>query len=89
LDILIKFQNIATGYIEDSTTTNEVEEITDNIFLMVCMGAGLLKDEPQWKSVVLPNIHIFSKFKIKEKSGLSSRTIFKYKDLVEKVLSKV
>ena len=34
LDILITFQNIATGYIEDSTTTNEVEEITENIFLI-------------------------------------------------------
>ena len=89
LDILSQFQNIAIGYIEDATKTNEVEEITENIFLMICMGAGLLKDEPLWKSVVLPNIHTFSKFKIKEKPGLSSRTIFKYKDLVEKVLSKV
>jgi hypothetical protein len=89
LDILIKFQNIAISYIEDSATMNEVEEITENLYLMVCMGAGLLKDEPLWKSIVLLNIHTFSKFKIKEKPGLSSRTIFKYKDLVEKVLSKV
>jgi hypothetical protein len=89
IDIFIQFQTIAIGYIEDATKTNEVEEITENIFLMVCMGAGLLKDEPLWKSDVLPNIYTFAKFKIKEKPGLSSRTIFKYKDLVEKILSKL
>ena len=89
LDIFSQFQTIAIGYIEDATKTNEVEEITENIFLMTSMGANLLKEEPVWKSDVLPNIHRFASFKMKEKPGLSSRTIFKYKDLVEKVLPKV
>jgi len=89
LDIFSQFQTIAIGYIEDASKTSEVEEITENIFLMVSMGAILLKDEPVWKSTVLPNIHMFASFKMKEKPGLSSRTIFKYKDLVEKVLHKV
>jgi hypothetical protein len=56
---------------------------------MVSMGANLLKDEHEWKSSILPNIYMFAGFKMKEKPGLSSRTIFKYKDLVEKVLLKV
>lgn len=88
LDIFSQFQTIAIGYIEDATKTSEVEEITENIFLMVSMGANLLKDEEVWKSSILPNIHMFAAFKMKEKPGLSSRTIFKYKDLVEKVLPK-
>jgi len=89
LDIFNQFQNIAIGYIEDASKTNEVEEITENIFLMVSMGANLLKDEHEWKTSILPNIHMFAGFKMKEKPGLSSRTIFKYKDLVEKVLPKI
>lgn len=89
LDIFQQFQTIAIGYIEDASKTNEVEEITENIFLMVSMGANLLQYEQIWKSTVLPNIHTFASFKMKEKPGLSSRTIFKYKDLVEKVLPKV
>jgi hypothetical protein len=89
LDIFSQFQSIAIGYIEDASKTSEVEEITENIFLMVSMGANLLKDEAVWKTSILPNIHMFAAFKMKEKPGLSSRTIFKYKDLVEKVLHKV
>uniref|UniRef100_A0A6C0HGZ7 MIF4G domain-containing protein n=1 Tax=viral metagenome TaxID=1070528 RepID=A0A6C0HGZ7_9ZZZZ len=89
LDIFSQFQTIAIGYIEDAAKTNEVEEITENIFLMVSMGANLLKNETVWKDTVLPNINRFASFKMKEKPGLSSRTIFKYKDLVEKVLPKV
>jgi len=89
LDIFSQFQTIAIGYIEDAAKTNEVEEITENIFLMVSMGANLLKNETVWKDTVLPNINRFASFKMKEKPGLSSRTIFKYKDLVEKILPKV
>jgi len=89
LTIFKQFQTIAIGYIEDGTKTNEVEEITENIFLMISMGAHLLKDEPEWQSTILPNIHLFAGFKMKEKPGLSSRSIFKYKDLVEKILPKL
>jgi hypothetical protein len=89
LTIFKQFQSIAIGYIEDGTKTNEVEEITENIFLMISMGAHLLKDEPEWQSAILPNIHMFAGFKMKEKPGLSSRSIFKYKDLVEKILPKL
>ena len=86
LDIFNQFQTMAVEYIEDASTTNEVDEITENIFLMVSMVGHLLKDETNWTNQVLPNIHRFASFKMKEKSGLSSRTIFKYKDIVEKVL---
>jgi len=89
LDIFTQFQKMAIEYIEDSSKTNEVEEITENIFLMTSMGASLLKEEELWKTTILPTIHMFAGFKMKEKPGLSSRTIFKYKDLVEKVLPKV
>lgn len=87
-DIFSQFQLMAIEYIEDATKTNEVDEITENIFLMCSMGANLLKNEPIWISDILPNIHKFATFKMKEKPGLSSRTIFKYRDLVEKVLPK-
>lgn len=89
INILNQFQTIAISFIEDASKTSEVEEITENIFLMVCMGANLLKNEDLWKSTILPNIYKFSAFKMKEKPGLSSRAIFKYKDLAEKILLKL
>jgi hypothetical protein len=45
------------------------------------------KDNTKWNSEILPNIHIFSTYKIKEKPSLSSRAIFKYKDIVDKITS--
>jgi hypothetical protein len=87
--IFTQFQTMAIEYIEDASKTNEVEEITENIFLMTSMGANMLKTDSTWTSSIIPNIHRFAAFKMKEKPGLSSRAIFKYKDLVEKVLSKV
>jgi hypothetical protein len=87
-DIFSQFQSMAIEYIEDATKTNEVDEITENIFLMCSMVANLLKEEPVWVSDILPNIYRVAAFKMKEKPGLTSRTIFKYKDLVEKVLPK-
>ena len=88
MNIFIQLQDMAIEYIEDASKTNEVEEITENIFLITSMGAGALKPEPVWVSTIIPNIHRFASFKMKEKPGLSSRAIFKYKDLVEKVLTK-
>ena len=89
LHIFIQFQDMAIEYIEDASKTNEVEEITENIFLLTSMGAVSLKSEPLWISTIIPNIYRFASFKMKEKPGLSSRAIFKYKDLVEKILAKV
>ena len=39
----------------------------------------------KWNNEIFPTIKMFSVFKIKEKPSLSSRSIFKYKDIVDKI----
>ena len=68
--------------VDDPNKLPEVEEITENIFLLVPPTAPLLKSVDGWNSIVA-KITAFSQYKVKEHVSLSSRVIFKYKDIVD------
>ena len=85
LDIIVHFQNLATKYIEESNKVNEVDEITEVLSIVISMVYMNYNDNTKWNSEILPQIHVFATYKIKEKPSLSSRSIFKYKDIVDKI----
>jgi hypothetical protein len=68
--------------IEDKTY--EVEEITENIFILITLSVHDLKTHEQW-DVILLNIKSLSQFKAKEHLSISSRSIFKYMDIMDKI----
>lgn len=70
------FLNKSLQYIDEKDRINEIEEITENIFIIV----SFLKKECS-KSAI-EKIKNISSMKAKEKSSLSSRIIFKYMDIV-------
>lgn len=86
MSIIISLQNYATNYIEEDGRNGEVEEITENLFLLITMTAEVLKSNALWISTIEPNIRTFAKYKSKDKKSLSSRVVFKYMDIVEKHL---
>ena len=63
--------------IEDKTKHKEVEEITENI-VVIFAGLGKLVDKSQY----LSKMQTISGYKSGEKPGLTSRTKFKYMDLI-------
>jgi hypothetical protein len=63
--------------IEDKTKQKEVEEITENI-VVIFAGLGKLVDKSQY----LSKMQTISGYKSGEKPGLTSRTKFKYMDLI-------
>jgi hypothetical protein len=88
LSIMVAFQELATQYIDEENRTNEVDEITEILFLFLQEGISVFrgcKAEWIWKFVILPNINLIAKMNKKEKKSLSTRAIFKYKDMVELV----
>jgi len=85
LDIVIHFQNLALKFIDEENRVNEVDEITEVLNIVILMINDTYKAHDKWISDILPKIKMFSSFKIKEKVSLSSRSIFKYKDIVDKV----
>jgi len=85
VDIVIHFQQLAVKYINEENRVNEVDEITEVLSIVILMIYTDYKDNEKWKNEIFPTIKMFSGFKIKEKPSLSSRSIFKYKDIVDKV----
>jgi len=85
LDIVIHFQNLASKFIDEENRVNEVDEITEILNIVILMINDIYKNHDKWISDILPKIKMFSLFKIKEKISLSSRSIFKYKDIFDKI----
>uniref|UniRef100_A0A6C0B2Q0 MIF4G domain-containing protein n=1 Tax=viral metagenome TaxID=1070528 RepID=A0A6C0B2Q0_9ZZZZ len=74
-------------YIETENKTNEVEEITENLYLFIILLNDHLKHEIEWK-VIINNIENIAKMKSKEKKSLSSRAVFKYMDILDVLKTK-
>jgi len=85
LDIVLHFQNLALKFIDEENRVNEVDEITEVLNIVILMINDTYNKDDKWISEILPKIKMFSSFKIKEKVSLSSRSIFKYKDIVDKI----
>lgn len=84
MDIIMKFQNLIFEYIEIPNKTNEVEEITENLFILVTMSNDTCKSEDEW-NLIVENIKKCSQMKSKEKSSLTNRAIFKYMDILDSI----
>jgi len=82
-DILMEFIGFIEGFIQLEGRTNEVDEITENVFLAVSLAYKTVKDDEYWIENILPKITEMSKKKTKEYKSLSSRAIFKYMDLMD------
>jgi hypothetical protein len=85
LDIVLHFQNLALKFVDEEHRVNEVDEITEVLNIVILMINDTYKADDKWMNEILPKIKMFSSFKIKEKVSLSSRSIFKYKDIVDKI----
>jgi len=82
-NILMEFMGFIEGFIQVEGRTNEVDEITENIFLVVSLVYKTVKNNSYWIEHILPKITEMSKRKTKEYKSLSSRAVFKYMDLMD------
>jgi len=80
LELIINLQNNSFQFINEEDKKHEVEEITENIFLLVTNSKEVLQASPEWETIQ-KNIHSFASLKAKEHISLSSRCVFKYMDL--------
>ena len=85
VELILHFQSVFTMYISEENRTNEVDEITELLFILITMGKDLLSQHPEWEAIILPGVVMASKLKAKEQKSLSSRAVFKYMDLHKKV----
>jgi hypothetical protein len=81
LELICELLDRTMEYIEIPGKTNEVDEITENVFLLISMGKNDLSRESLWADKIAPFVRNFVKLKAKEHASLSSRCIFKYMDI--------
>lgn len=84
IDLITYLQNLVFEYMNEVNKNNEIEEITENLFIMITTSKGICFIEEKWNSIV-ENIKLCSQLKVKEKKSLSSRAIFKYMDILDEL----
>jgi hypothetical protein len=77
--ILVLF-DLVLSYVDVENKTNEIDEITENIFLLISSSEKSLIECDKW-NIIVENVKTSSQYKAKEHLSISSRAIFKYKDI--------
>lgn len=88
-DIITKVQIILNEFMNSTNRTNEVQEITENLYLLVnctlnkeTKKYNILKDTAEWPNI-LENITRISKCKANDYPSLTTRCIFKHLDILD------
>jgi hypothetical protein len=85
LKLINEIQEDLLLFIDQENKSNEVDEITENIYLLISESHTIMKDKEEWNQQVIYRIQTLSECKVKEHKSLSSRAIFKYMDMMDKV----
>ena len=84
MDVIIELQELTLKFIDEDNRKNEVDEISENLLLFITMGNNFLSSELKWSEQIIPFLEGFSKKKAKDYKSLSSRSVFKYMDMIGK-----
>jgi hypothetical protein len=86
IDVIIYLQELIFSYSEQSSRNNEIEEITENIFIFMTTGKELLYKNELWKEKLIPNIQRLSKLRKEDAvkyQSMSTRAVFRYLDIID------
>jgi hypothetical protein len=89
IEIIKQLQELISSYTRKSDKSNEVEELTENLFIIVTKCKNYLgKDDTKdsWDNIV-KNLEFISmlKPKMKEYPSITNKTIFKHMDILEEI----
>jgi len=90
--IVAELTEKVVGLIDKESSANEVEEITEILFLFFSVGGKTLTEEwkkgGNWEEGVSDKFVFLSKQKVKEHPSLSSRALFKFSDIQKIIVAK-
>jgi len=89
IEIISQLQALILSYLRKSEKSNEVEELTENLFIIVTKSKSYLNNgetKDAWE-VIVKNIEFITllKPKMKEYPSITNKTIFKHMDIFEEV----
>jgi len=83
-DTILYLLDIVVTNIDIKDMVYEIEEITENIFLFITMSISEVKSDNKHEKII-NSIKMLSQCKVKEHLSISSRAIFKYMDILDKI----
>jgi hypothetical protein len=83
IELLDYYVNMSMEYVDIENRMNEIEEVTERIFLIITKSEQTLIDHSLWKTDILHKIITLSQMKMKEHKSLSNRIIFRYMDIID------
>lgn len=82
VDKIIYLEELVLNYCDTENKTNELEEITENVFILITNALAYMMHEPNWE-IVVNNIKKLAQMKTKDHKSLSSRAVFKFMDILD------
>jgi len=83
LDFIQHFQQSLNIYVNREGHEDEVNEITELLYLLISLSKERLQHDSIWKEEIIPEVISCSNKKAKDFQSLSSRSIFKFKDMLK------
>ena len=81
-DIIIRLQDLVFKYADEDGRSNELDEINENIFLFMVQCKNFVTGEQPW-IIILENNNKLSQYKAKDHKSFTSRSMFKYMDIIK------
>jgi hypothetical protein len=86
LNLVVRMQEKVISMVDLDNKTYEVDEITENLFILITLVASHLSGDFGDNFIkIRDNIETCSKYKTKDHKSISSRAIFKYMDMLDKI----
>jgi hypothetical protein len=79
---ILTIQEMISNMITESEKVNEVDELTENLFLLVTMTKGDVLSNDKWRTIK-DDVKNISGYKSKDYKSLSNRAIFKHMDIID------
>jgi hypothetical protein len=83
VELLDYYVNMSIENVDIENRMNEIEEITERIFLIITKSESTLVEHSKWKTDILHKIITLSQMKMKEHKSISNRIIFRYMDIID------
>jgi len=83
VELLDYYVNMSIENADIENRMNEIEEITERIFLIITKSESALVEHNTWKTEILHKIITLSQMKMKEHKSISNRIIFRYMDIID------
>jgi len=83
LNLIIKLQEKIMVFVDTDNKTNNIDEITENIYIMTTLINLKELNCKEYTDKIVKNIEICSSYKVKDHKSISNRAIFKYMDILD------